>query len=379
MPCTGCARSASRWSASKRHPMSAGPGTGIAIRACAATSRASSTATRSPELRADWRGPGAVCRPGQDPRYIGHVADRFELRQLIRFETRVTSAVYDDADGVWTVRTNRGDCLRARFCIMATGCLSVPNTPDIPGLGDFAGAILHTAQWPHEPVDFTGKRVGVVGTGSSGIQAIAVIAETARHLTVFQRTPNFLPALPQRTVDRAGSRAVRGQVCGLPGKPAALRLRSRAAHGGDGADPRARRPVAALRGALAGGRRRHPLCVSQHPDASRGQRRRLRLRARQDPRDRAGSRDGRGSLPDRLSDRREAHLRRQRLLRNLQPAQRHPGEPAPRTDRALFTPRQAGRRPSAPSSSTRWCSPPASMPSPARCWRWTSEAATAWR
>ena len=152
--------------------------------------------TWSPELRAEWRWSERYAAQAEILRYIGHVADRFELRSLIRFETRVVSAVYDDAERIWTVRTNRGDCLRARFCIMATGCLSVPNTPDIPGLGDFAGAIHHTAQWPHEPVDFTGKRVGVLGTGSSGIQAIPVIAETAEHLTVFQRTPNY--SMPSR-------------------------------------------------------------------------------------------------------------------------------------------------------------------------------------
>lgn len=152
--------------------------------------------TWSPELRAEWRWSERYAAQAEILRYIGHAADRFGLRQLIRFETRVVSATYDDDAEVWTVRTNRGDSFRARFCIMATGCLSVPNTPDIPGLADFGGAIHHTAQWPHEPVDFAGKRVGVVGTGSSGIQAIPVIAETALHLTVFQRTPNF--SLPSR-------------------------------------------------------------------------------------------------------------------------------------------------------------------------------------
>ena len=152
--------------------------------------------TWSPELRAEWRWSERYAAQAEILRYIGHVADRFDLRSLIRFETRVVSATNDDDAGVWTVRTNRGDSFRARFCIMATGCLSVPNTPDIPGLADFGGTVLHTAQWPHQPVDFTGKRVGVVGTGSSGIQAIPVIAETARQLTVFQRTPNF--SLPSR-------------------------------------------------------------------------------------------------------------------------------------------------------------------------------------
>ena len=94
------------------------------------------------------------------------------------------------------MRTDGGESFRARFCIMATGCLSVPNTPSIPGFEDFRGAVYHTAKWPHDPVDFSGKRVGVIGTGSSGIQAIPVIAETAAQLTVFQRTANF--SMPSR-------------------------------------------------------------------------------------------------------------------------------------------------------------------------------------
>ena len=124
-------------------------------------------------------------------RYLEHVADRFDLRRDISFGTRVTEARFDEGAARWNVRTDRGDDLSARFCIMATGCLASANTPGFPGLESFGGRVLHTGRWPHEPVDFAGRRVGIVGTGSSAIQAIPVVAGQARHLFVFQRTPNF--------------------------------------------------------------------------------------------------------------------------------------------------------------------------------------------
>ena len=112
------------------------------------------------------------------------------------FQTKVTDAVFDPAENRWTVRTDRGDVVSARFCVMATGCLSTARMPDIAGLSDFKGKTYHTGHWPHEPVDFTGLRVGVIGTGSSAIQALPVIAAQAAHVTVFQRTPNF--SIPSR-------------------------------------------------------------------------------------------------------------------------------------------------------------------------------------
>jgi cyclohexanone monooxygenase len=127
--------------------------------------------------------------------YANFVADKFDLRRDMQFETRVTAATYDDASERWTVETDRGDRYSARFCIMATGCLSMSRLPEIPGRDRFEGESYHTGQWPHEGVDFSGKRVGVIGTGSSGIQSIPLIAEQADHVTVFQRTPNFsIPA-----------------------------------------------------------------------------------------------------------------------------------------------------------------------------------------
>jgi len=135
--------------------------------------------------------------PGQAEilRYLNHVADRLDLRRDIRFGARVAEARYDEAANRWHVRTEAGDRCTATFLITAVGCLSAANVPDIPGLGDFAGRWYHTGQWPHEGVDFAGRRVGMVGTGSTGIQAAPAIAETAAHLTVFQRTANYsIPA-----------------------------------------------------------------------------------------------------------------------------------------------------------------------------------------
>jgi cyclohexanone monooxygenase len=127
--------------------------------------------------------------------YLNHVADRFDLRGDIRLSTRVVSAVYDEAAAAWTVTLGSGEAVTARYVIMATGCLSSSNVPDIPGRDSFKGKILHTGRWPHEGVDFKGKRAAVIGTGSSGIQAIPEIAKDAAQLTVFQRTASYtIPA-----------------------------------------------------------------------------------------------------------------------------------------------------------------------------------------
>jgi len=124
-------------------------------------------------------------------RYLNYVADRLDLRRDIRLDARVSSARYDEPANLWHVTTEDGATFSARYLITAVGCLSTANIPEIPGLASFAGQWVHTGQWPHEGVDFSGKCAGVVGTGSTGIQAIPVIAQTAEHLTVFQRTANY--------------------------------------------------------------------------------------------------------------------------------------------------------------------------------------------
>jgi cyclohexanone monooxygenase len=149
----------------------------------------------SEELQQEWRWTERYSAQPEILKYVNHVADRFDLRKDIQLETRVTSAVFDDATHRWTVETDRGDGVTARFCIMATGCLSTTQEPKFKGLERFPGPWYHTGRWPHEGVDFTGKRVAIIGTGSSAIQSIPIIAKQAAHLYVFQRTPNYsMPA-----------------------------------------------------------------------------------------------------------------------------------------------------------------------------------------
>ncbi|QTJ66706.1 NAD(P)/FAD-dependent oxidoreductase [Rhodococcus sp. ZPP] len=145
----------------------------------------------SPELEQEWNWSEKYATQPEILAYINHVADRFDLRDHFLFETRVTSAELDEESLRWEVRTDRGDVLTARYCIFATGALSTANMPNIPGRESFSGDTHHTGHWPHEGVDFTGKKVGVIGTGSSGIQSIPLIAEQADHLYVFQRSANY--------------------------------------------------------------------------------------------------------------------------------------------------------------------------------------------
>ena len=148
-----------------------------------------------PELEQEWQWTEKYPTQPEILRYANHVADRFDLRKDMQFGTRVTATVWDDGESRWRVRTDRGDDVSARFVVHASGCLSIWKKPEIPGLESFRGAWYHTARWPHEGVDFTGQRVGVIGTGSSAIQSIPLIAQQAAELTVFQRTPNFaIPA-----------------------------------------------------------------------------------------------------------------------------------------------------------------------------------------
>ena len=149
----------------------------------------------SGELQQEWDWSERYAPQPEILKYANHVADRFNLRPDIQFNTRVDKAVFDEAANIWQVATSDGKTVRARFVVLATGCLSNARVPDIKGLDRFKGKVYHTGHWPHEPVDFTGLRVGVIGTGSSGIQSVPVIAEQAEHLTVFQRTANFsIPA-----------------------------------------------------------------------------------------------------------------------------------------------------------------------------------------
>ena len=146
----------------------------------------------SAELDQKWRWDERYATQSEILRYLETVADTFDLRRDVQLDTRVDSATWDEAGRRWRLRTEAGEVFEARFVVMATGCLSVPKKPDIPGVESFAGPTYFTSRWPHEGVDFTGQRVGVVGTGSSAVQAIPRIAEQAAALTVFQRTANYI-------------------------------------------------------------------------------------------------------------------------------------------------------------------------------------------
>jgi cation diffusion facilitator CzcD-associated flavoprotein CzcO len=152
----------------------------------------------SRELADEWEWSSRYAEQPEVERYLNHVADRFALRADIELSTRVMEAEFDDAADRWIIRTATGRSVSARCLISAVGCLSAPHVPELPGADEFDGQTYLTAQWPREPVAFNGLRVNVIGTGSSGIQVVPRIAETAAQLTVFQRTPNFSVPARQR-------------------------------------------------------------------------------------------------------------------------------------------------------------------------------------
>ena len=159
----------------------------------------------SDELQQEWDWSERYATQPEILAYLDHVADRFDLRRSFSFDTRVSAAHLDEDTGLWTVVTDRGS-VTSRYCVFATGALSVANYPAIPGREDFSGRILHTAQWPHEGVDLAGLRVGVIGTGSSGIQLVPEVAREAASVTVFQRTPNYSIPAANRPLDEAERR-----------------------------------------------------------------------------------------------------------------------------------------------------------------------------
>lgn len=145
----------------------------------------------SDDLQRDWRWSERYATQPELLRYLNHVADRFDLRPHIELNTRVRAAAFDEACDRWRVEITGGRTVEARYLVSAAGVLSTPKLPEIEGLETFAGKTFHTGLWPHDPVDFKGKRVGFFGTGSSGSQAIPKIVEQAAHVTVFQRTPVY--------------------------------------------------------------------------------------------------------------------------------------------------------------------------------------------
>ena len=163
------------------------------------------------ELLQEWEWSGKYPEQPEILRYLNHVADRFDLRRDIQFNTSVSAAHYDETANRWLVETDQGDRVSAKYLITGIGCLSAGQVPNIPGLENFTGEWYHTGAWPHEGVNFEGKRVGVIGTGSSGVQSIPVIAKTAGHLHVFQRTPQYTIPARHHTVDKAFLDDVKGR------------------------------------------------------------------------------------------------------------------------------------------------------------------------
>ena len=184
----------------------------------------------SEELQQEWNWTERYATQPEILKYINHVADRFDLRRDVQFNTRVRSAVFDETSSQWAVTTENCEVVNAQFCVLATGCLSAAKPPEIKGRDLFQGDSYHTGLWPHEPVDFTGKTVGVIGTGSSGVQTIPELAKQAAHLFVFQRTPTF--SLP------AGNRPLKdAEVQEIKQNYVDLRNRARASPTGMASDP----------------------------------------------------------------------------------------------------------------------------------------------
>jgi cation diffusion facilitator CzcD-associated flavoprotein CzcO len=181
----------------------------------------------SEELQQEWVWTERYAGQPEILRYAQHVADRFDLRRDITFDRRVESAAFDEDTDRWDVRLHGGELVVARFFVLATGSLSAANVPDIPGLDTFAGPVLHTGRWPRHEVDLSGQRVGIIGTGSSGTQAIPVMAEAAAQLVVFQRTASY--TIPARNRPLAAEELAR-----VKADYAGFRARNRAMTGGLG-------------------------------------------------------------------------------------------------------------------------------------------------
>ena len=163
----------------------------------------------SDELLREWEWSEHFASQPEVLRYLNLVADKFDLRRDIQFHSRVTAACYDESTNHWQVETDDGTRAQARFLITAIGILSAPTMPNVEGIESFEGASFHTARWPHEPVDFAGKRVAVIGTGATGVQVIQEVAKTAAQLTVFQRTPNWCAPLHNRPIDPETQRRIK--------------------------------------------------------------------------------------------------------------------------------------------------------------------------
>ena len=161
------------------------------------------------ELQQQWEWSERYAAQPELLKYVEHVIARYQLADDIQYNTRVSSAHFDEAGARWQIQTSSGECFSAQFCVMATGCLSSTNMPKFAGQQDFTGAVYHTGQWPHAGVDFSAMRVGVIGTGSSAIQSIPIIAAQAKQLYVFQRTPNYSVPAQNGPLDSEAARQIK--------------------------------------------------------------------------------------------------------------------------------------------------------------------------
>ena len=278
----------------------------------------------SKELFDEWEWQEHFAQQPETERYLNHVVDRFDLRRHMRFGATVRSAVYDESSGEWTVVVDDGTELRTRFLIAATGVLSVPYFPDVPGREDFLGESHHTGRWPATPVDFAGKRVAVVGTGSSGVQLIPSIAGEVASLTVYQRTANWCtplnnaPITPDEQAQlRADFEAIRETL--NTSASGFLHTPHDRATFDDSKEERLRvlREDVEQPRLLEAHESLHRLAVR-----SRRERGVVRVHRRQDPQHRQGSRDRGEADPEGPPLRREAAAVRDRLLRGLQQPER---------------------------------------------------------
>ena len=332
----------------------------------------------SKELLQEWDWSEHFAGQPETLRYLNYVADKFDLRRDIQFRSRVTAAVYDEDTRSWTITLEDGSRFNSRFLITAIGPLSTPTLPRIEGRDDFKGASFHTARWPKEPVDFTGKRVAVIGTGATGIQTIQTIASQVGHLTVFQRTANWAAPLHNGKIDAETQKKIKA---GYPEMFA--RCQETFACFIHTPDPRGAFEVSdeerEANYEKLYGERGFGIWHGQfqrHPDRPQGERDDLRFRRAQNPR--AGEEPGRRreADPEEPRVRHTPAAARDFLLRGLQPGQcrtgRYQGD-ADRADHAQGHQDQRRRNTNSTSSSMR----PASTPSPAVSTRSISAAPTA--
>ena len=290
----------------------------------------------SDELQQEWDWSERYAPQPEILRYANHVADRFNLRPDIQLDTRVDRAAFDESANTWSVTTSDGKTVTAKYVVLATGCLSNARMPDIKGLADFKGKVYHTGHWPHEPVDFTGLRVGVIGTGSSAIQSVPVIAEQASHLTVFQRTANFSIPARNAALTAGGAQVVPVELSGDP----ALCARGGAQRHLCRRCPTAARSTMATTSAAPNTKRAGPTAASPSwavynnlaldkaaNDTAADFVREKIAEIVEDPADR------KAAAAQQSSDRLKAHLRRYRLFRDLQSAERDAGRYQVQSDR----------------------------------------------